>query len=306
MTSTTEAARSEKDSNGARVGRLGDKVPMPVRRFVDWLRGSEFFTTSSSLAFYAMVSIPPMALIALWAAGTIVSDETLQNLGGDVDEGSPDALPIGEVVRSLVDLATRLGSTSVLAAVWPATAYGAALARAFSTIAPESERQIRGWKGRLLALGLIAALPLLVFGALATLYVIPRLLPSSGLVLHLALASSALVAFAAVVALIFSLYQVRDTSPSDVLLGAVTAAGLQVVVTGGYLLYLQYADFESKYGSTSLAVAVLLGFWLMLSNATLLSAYRVMLRRCQRRIDGTSPAAAREHQNIRAGSRAGR
>lgn len=34
----------------------------------------------------------------------------------------PDALPVGDVVRGLVDVATRVGALSVLAAVWPATA----------------------------------------------------------------------------------------------------------------------------------------------------------------------------------------
>jgi uncharacterized BrkB/YihY/UPF0761 family membrane protein len=261
-----------------------ERVPEPVRRLVGWLTGNEFTITSSSLAFYAMISIPPMTIIAFWVAGGFLDDGLLQELGSDVDEQSPDELPIGDVVRSLIDVATQIGAFSVLAAVWPATAYGAALAKAFSMVAPESERSIRGWKGRLLALAVVGLLPVVVFGALAALYFGPQLVDEGGLAFRLGLVAAALLAFGVVVAVIFALFQVRDTSAGDIAVGAAVATVLQGLVTGGYLLYLRaFADFEETYGASSLATAVLLGFWLLLSNAALLSSYRLMLRRCRRR-----------------------
>ena len=58
-------------------GRLEGSLPGPVRAFERWLRGPEFVVTSSSLAFYALVSIPPMVLIAVWVAGAVLSDGQL-------------------------------------------------------------------------------------------------------------------------------------------------------------------------------------------------------------------------------------
>lgn len=270
-------------------------MPGPVRRFGRWLVSDELFTTGSSLAFYALLSLPPMVLIGLWVVGVFVDDSALQGLGQDVEGQAPDALPIGNVVRSLVDVATQVGWLSILTAVWPATAYGAALGRAFTSVAPESQRSIRGWRGRLLSLAVIALLPLLVFVALAVFAFGPQLLGSGGLLFSLTAGTVAVVAFTGVVALIFTLYQVRDTTVSDVLLGAALASGLQVLVTGGYVLYLTFfADFEQKYGTSSLTVVVLLGLWLLLSNAVLLIAYRWMLRRCDRRQEASraEPASA--------------
>lgn len=295
MGTVRATAAQLRESAGARAERALGRVPEPVRRAANWLTGSEFTLTSSSLAFYAMISIPPMTIIGLWVAGGFLDDSLLQELGDDVGKQSPDELPLGDVVRSLVDVATRIGAFSVLAAVWPATAYGAALAKAFSMIAPESERSIRGWKGRLLALGVVALLPLIVFAALAALYVGPQLVDEGGLVFRIALALAALLAFGVVVAVIFALFQVRDTSVGDIAFGAGVATSLQALVTGAYLLYLQlFADFEQTYGASSLATAVLLGFWLLLSNACLLLSYRLMLRRCLRRQGGDGQARAPE------------
>ena len=45
------------------------------------------------------------------------------------------------------------------------------------------------------------------------------------------------------------------------------AAGLQVLVTGAYVVHLElFADFESRYGASQLAVLALLGRRLLLSN----------------------------------------
>lgn len=259
------------------------KVPEPLLRLGRWVKSDELFTTSSSLAFYALLSLPPMILIGLWVVGAFVPDSALDGLGRDVEGRTPQALPVGDVVRGLVDVATQVGWLAVLSAVWPATAYGAALGRAFTAVAPESDRSIRGWRGRLLSLAVVALLPLVVFAALAVFSFGPQVLGSGGLLTAVA-GAGAVLAFTLAVAVIFSLYQLRDTSVSDIAVGAVLASGLQLLVTAGYVLYLTtFADFEERYGTSSLAVVVLLGIWLLLSNAVLLVAYRVMLRRCDRR-----------------------
>ncbi|MQA32604.1 YihY/virulence factor BrkB family protein [Modestobacter roseus] len=266
-----------------RYARTRDTLPAPVLRFGRWVRGPEFFTVAASLAFYAMISLPPMVLIAFWIAGAFVDASALEGLGSEVSGQTPEQLPVGEVLRALIDIASRAGPLAVLSAAWPATAYGAALARAFTQVAPQSERQIRGWRGRLLALVLIAVLPLVVFSALATLYVVPRLF-GTGWALTALLGLGAFVVLALVIALVYALFQLRDTRWHDVAFGALIAAGLVAVTTAGYLVYLRFfADFSDRYGTSSLATAVLLGLWLLLGNAVLLVGYRLMLRRAIRR-----------------------
>ncbi len=270
-----------RDALADRYGRL----PQPVRRFVSWLRSPEFVTTSSSLAFYATISLPPMVLLGFWVAGWFVDDSALRDLGTQVEDQAPDQLPVADVLRGLIDAAARIGPVAAVAAVWPATTYGAALARAFTEVAAESEREMAGWKGRALALVIVAVLPVVVFSGLASIYVVPRLL-DSGFALRVVLWAGSLLVLALVVALIYVLFRLRDTRWTDVVLGAGTASALVALTTAGYLVYLEFADFGSRYGASVLATAVLLGLWLLLGNAALITGYRVMSRRSQRRTRG--------------------
>ncbi|MCZ2861097.1 YihY/virulence factor BrkB family protein [Blastococcus sp. VKM Ac-2987] len=276
------AARQRVRHIRRRVGEGYRRLPSPVRRFAEWLRSPEFLTTSSSLAFYALVSLPPMVLLGFWVAGLAVDESALQDLGTEVGDQAPEQLPVADILRGLIDVAAQTGPVAALAAIWPATTYGAALARAFSTIAPQSERRMRGMKGRLLALVIIAVLPLAVFSGLAALYLVPRLL-GPGLALRLALGAGALLLVGLIIALIYGLFGLWETRWHDVAIGAATAVGLVALTTGGYLVYLEYADFTDRYGPTALATAVLLGLWLLLGNAALLAGYRVMSRRARHR-----------------------
>jgi len=275
------AVTGARDHAADRVHRRIDRwVPEPVQRFVAWLRSDDFFSTSASLAYYALVSLAPMVLVALWVAGAVVGDEALEGLGSGVDEEAPDQLPIGDLLRSLIEVATTVGFVSVLGALWPATAYGVALGRAFGRITPDEERRVRGLKARLSALVIVGMLPLLVLSGIALLFVGPRLLPDAGPWLTVVSALAVWVGVAVLVAAVYTLFRMRDTTPGDVAVGALVAATLMGVATGGYVVYLElFADFEENYGSTGLATAVLLGLWLLLTNAMLLVGYRLMLRK---------------------------
>jgi uncharacterized BrkB/YihY/UPF0761 family membrane protein len=271
-----------------------------------WLRSPEFVTTSSSLAFYAMISLPPMVLLGFWMAGWFVDESTLRALGTQVEAQAPTQLPVADVLRGLIDVAARTGPIAAVAAIWPATTYGAALARAFSDVAPPSQRRMQGWKGRALALVIIAVLPIVVFSALASIYLVPRLL-GSGLALQVALWMGTLVVLALVIALIYVLFRLRDNRWSDVAIGASTASGLVALSTAGYLVYLEFADFTSRYGPSVLATAVLLGLWLLLGNAALITGYRVMSHRVRRATAAGSPPAraGRPKPQDDAGARSG-
>jgi uncharacterized BrkB/YihY/UPF0761 family membrane protein len=196
---------------------------------------------------------------------------------------------VAGILRGLIDLAGRIGPVAAVAAVWPATTYGAALARAFTAIAPKAQRRIRGWRGRLLALVLVAVLPMVVFSGLAALYVVPRLL-GSGPGLTIALGIGALLVLCSLIALVYVLFRLWDTRWDDVLVGAGSATAAVAATTVGYVVYLRFADLTARYGATALATAVLLGLWLLLGNAALLAGYRLMSRRARRRARGLTAA----------------
>ncbi len=279
----TERVRPRERAQQAwrRVERV---VPEPVQELVRWLRSDDFTSTSASLAFYALVSLAPMALVALWVAGVVVPDSALEQLGSDVEESSPEDLPVADVLRRLIEVATGLGFVSVLGALWPASAYGASLARAFARITPDRERRMRGWKGRAMALVIVALMPLVVFGALAVSYAGPRLLPRAGPWFPALLALGGFVALLLLTGLVFTLFRLLSTEAGDIAWGALVSATLISLTSGGYLLYLRlFAGFEKRYGASWLATVVLLGLWLLLVNAMLVVGYRLMVRRAQRR-----------------------
>jgi uncharacterized BrkB/YihY/UPF0761 family membrane protein len=257
-------------------------VPAPIRRLARWLVSPELTTTSAGLAFYALISLPPTVLIAFWVAGSFVSDDELKQLGTTLDERTPQELPVGTVLQGLIDVATTAGWVSVLAALWPATAYGAALARAFTEVAPDSERRLRGWRGRLAALGVVAVLPLVVLSTIVVLYLAPRVL-GTGWLLTALLGVGAFAVLALVIAGLFGVFRLEGTRWRDVAVAALATTGLIAVVTGGYLVYLRvFADFTERYGASSLATLVLLALWLLLSNGGLLVGYRLLHRRSLR------------------------
>jgi uncharacterized BrkB/YihY/UPF0761 family membrane protein len=289
-----DAVSATEDAAEDVTGAVSSRTPGPVKKLLGWFTGDEFFTTSSSLAFYALISIPPMTIIALWIAGGFVDADQLRELGEELSDGAPDELEIHEIVAGLIEVATSVGWVSVLTAFWPATAYGAALAKGFGMIASEPERDVKGWKGRILSLGVVALLPMAVFGAIALSFLGPRLLGAGGLALRALFLLAAAALYFVVVLLVFRLFRVRDETLGDLFLGAGLATLGQAGLTVGYLLYLQFgADFEETYGRSSLAIVVLLALYLLFSNALLLSCYRYILRRCherQRRDDEDEPS----------------
>jgi hypothetical protein len=102
-----------------RVRGLEDRLPERLRRTERWLRDPEFLVTSSSLAFYALVSIPPMILIAVWLAGAVLSRGQLDALVEEIARRSPDGVPAGTVARGVFDLGASSGPFGVLAALGP-------------------------------------------------------------------------------------------------------------------------------------------------------------------------------------------
>jgi YihY family inner membrane protein len=258
-------------------------VPEPVRNLATWIRSDEALSTAASLAFFALISLPPSALIGLWIAGAVAGEARIETLGERVASMAPGDLEADNMIVGLVDVATTLGWVSVLAALWPATAYGADLARAFDRLTPTGRRPLDGIRGRVLVIVVIALLPLLVLAALLLVLFIPQLM---GEELALRLAGYAVAAVAAVaamtgfLALLYDLFSPADVGYRAALTGGAYAAGAITAISIGYAVYLRVgADFTDRYGSSAFATVILLGLWLYLTNGALLGGYKTSLLR---------------------------
>jgi YihY family inner membrane protein len=271
----------------ARQWRLIDLLerylPGPTAHLVSWARSDESLSTAASLAFFALVSLPPTALIGFWAAGLMAGDERISQLGEQLAALAPAEMGADGMLLQLVEVAGTLGWTSVLAALWPATAYGAGLARAFDRLTPTGRRRMDGLRGRVLVVVLIALLPLLILGALLVVLFLPQLLGEQVVVRVLGLALAGLIAVAAltaILALLYGLFSPADVGVGAAFRGAGWAAGAITVVSIGYVVYLRLgADFEERYGSSAFAAVILLGLWLYLANSALIVGYKTALLR---------------------------
>jgi YihY family inner membrane protein len=277
-------ARAENGAGRAalRVHRVLDHVerrlPGVFGRAVEQARhGDDLLLFSASLAFYALVSLIPMVLMVVWITSLVLGDDRVNRLSQEVSELTPKALGAGELITRVAELGNRLGVTAVIASVWPATSYGAALTRAFDRLSSGPDRELKGLRGRWLTL--VALLPLLVAGTLVATFVGSQALGEGWAARvaagGIALAAGFLMAGGAV-AIVYWIFPDRPLGPRGIAEATlVTATGVSILSVA-FVLYLSLgANFEEHYATSGVAGIVLLGLWLFLSNALLLLGYKV-------------------------------
>lgn len=258
-------------------------LPGPAVSLVSWARSDESLLTAASLAFFSLVSIPPTALICFRIAGAVVGEERLGELGEKLAAAAPAEVGADGMLIEAVEVATQLGWGAVFAALWPATAYGAALARAFDRLTPTGRRPLDGIRGRLLLVVVIPLLPLFVLGVLVVVVVLPRIVGNDAMLRVVGWGLSAVVGVGVLTGLFAVLYDLF--SPADVgyraaSRGAAWAAALITLISAGYAVYLRVgANFEEQYGSSTFAAVILLGLWLYLANGALIVGYKSALVR---------------------------
>lgn len=261
------------------VDALERWLPTPAARLVAWARSDEALSTAAGLAFFALVAAVPSVLIALWVTGSVVGFDSLlaalQRVTASVD--SEDAQGAA-FLEQAIEVSRRLGWGSVVAAVWPATTYGAGLARAFDRLTPERQRPMDGIRGRLLGIVVVAMLPIVMLGALALVVFAPA--GDAGWVIGtLGGGAMSFLAVAGVTGVIFHLFSPVDVGPRASVRGGLVSSGLVLVSTVGFALYLRVGSGnEQQYASSTVALVVLLGLWLYLVNAALVVGYKAALQ----------------------------
>lgn len=250
------------------------------RRAIGAARAEDVFLHSAALAFYGLISVAPLVVVALWVTTLVAGAGQVQHVANQLARVAPAALGVDTALQRVADLSTTFGLLAVVAALWPATAYGAGLVRVLDRIA--GDRGSAGLRGRGAALLLVCLLPVLVLGSLVAGYAGAATLGDSPAEVAVGLCVGLVLSFAATVAAVAVIYKVFPGTPPawpQTLRGSLVAAGSIAVLSVGYVAYLRLgANFEQRYASDALASVVLLGVWLYGANIALLVGYRVARR----------------------------
>jgi membrane protein len=255
-----------------------ERLPDPLARVLEDLRDEDVLMISAGLAFYALVSVVPLVIIALWVTSLIVGDDAVQKTGEQLARVAPGKLGLDKGFTQVARTGSHIGVWAVAAALWPATAYGAGLARAFNRVSGPA-REFPGLRGRALTFVLMPALQVVVLAGLAVALVGPRLLGEGVLAATTGWTIAIAVGFVSVAAMTSLIYRVFATEAGSwkgiVQAAATVAAGISLLSLT-YVGFLQFgANFEQRYASSGLAAVVLLAVWLFLANALLLVGYRL-------------------------------
>ena len=273
-------ARAEA-SVGAKLER---RLPRVLRLLIDELEETDALLYASGLAFYALVSVVPLVIVVMWVVATVLGDERVHRFAQELARIAPPGLGADKALERVASLGTQIGLPAVLAALWPATAYGSGLSRAFRRLAPDEHAKNKikstGLRGRLLAF--IVLLPVFAVGGLIASYLGTQVVSgsgASGLVGAIVSLAAGFLVAATAIALLFRIFPPEPLEGRQILRGTVfTAAGVSVLSLG-FSLYLVFgANFQERYASSGIAGIVLLAVWLFASNAWLLLGYRVALR----------------------------
>lgn len=256
-----------------------ERLPAPMAAVVRRLRSEDVFILSAGLSFYALVSVVPFAVLVLWLVSLITGKARVREVAEELARHLPAKLGVENALQRVADLGVGLGLGALAALLWPATAYGAGLRRCFARLADDNDEEVKGLRGRALALGLIGVVPALALAGLVAAYLGPTVV-GEGLVAQFAgwLLGLAFgfVASAAAVSVIYRLFAPISLGWGSIARGAVAAAAAISVVSLGYVIFLNSGvDFERRYATSGLAAVVLLAFWLFMTNALILVGFQI-------------------------------
>ena len=284
------------------VDRVEKRLPGPARRVVTRARRDDILLLSGALGFYALVSLVPLVILALWVTGLMVSEDRIHQFADGLTEAAPADIGIGSAVQGVAEQGSRLGVVAALLALWPATAYGSGLAQAFKHITPRPDRRRSGFRGR--GLAVVVLFPVFVLGSILASFVGTKLLEDAraGAVLGPVVALGTAFAIAAMaIAVIYKIFP-PETLKWDAVLKATTFSSAGVsLLSLAFVLYVSLgADFEQRYATSWMGVVILIAAWLYVANVLLLVGYKIALE-----ADPSSDAEAPSGERLQSG-RSGR
>jgi membrane protein len=236
---------------------------------------------SAGLAFYATVSIVPLAFLVLSVVALVLGDQRVHQLADAVGRVAPKNLAVDQLIRHIGQVATRTSVVAFVTGLWPATSYGAGLSRAFNDLSPKKDGSMRGLRGR--GLVLIVLLPVFILGALVGSYAGLQALGSStpgriaGAVLALL---TGFVGGAVGLTLIYRIFPPERLSWRSAWVATASTAAALTFLSLGYAIYLTLGtNFQEHYATSGLATFILLAVWVFLAQVLMLVGYKLALER---------------------------
>jgi membrane protein len=247
------------------------------------LRGHDLALYAAGVTFYAAVAVVPSLLVAVRAAAALVGGEQVRDYADRLAEALPDALGAPEAARAVLVAGVELSWLGVLVAVLPATLYGEGMRRAFGALSDDRDTLV-GWQGRLRAVPLLAAAPVLLLAVLAVTPLLARLFGSGDPLLGALGVYVALNVDWIVVGVALT-YVYRVVGPRTPSWRAALGAGLGVgaFVSGflqGFVLFLAIpVDLGAPFGGfVGIGAMVAVAGWLWIFHVLVLVGYRLTLQ----------------------------
>jgi membrane protein len=144
------------------------------------LRGRDLALIAAGLTFYAGIAVVPLLVVTLWLTTRLSSPGTVRFLGGRLADLLPGQLGAPGAVEQLVAAGVDLTPLRALLALLPMSLYGEGLRRALLRFSRSRHDTLTSWKGRLLALPLLAVTPLLLYPLLLVVRVMADLADEGG------------------------------------------------------------------------------------------------------------------------------
>lgn len=252
---------------------VASRLPPGVRGLAERIAQRDLMLEASSLAFYGLVSVLPLLTLTFSVVGAIVGEESLRQFADQAEENGPAGT--GQLLQQLLENSDALSWAAIVFTIWPATAYGGGLRRAFER-ATEGESMAPAVKGRLTAVGMVLVLPVLVLAGLPLVAVLTSL-GDNGLAGTILGWGLALVVGAGSLTLVLAaLYHAFAPAELDwrhTLRGAAVTAAVTAIFSVGFVAYLRLGDVEDRFGGGTVGLVVMIGVYLFVANVLLLAGF---------------------------------
>jgi len=285
---TLEGPRADRAPQPRASGRLR-RARSALRRFWKVAWDANITGSSAMLAYNILLGILPVALLALFIAGQVLSSHTVQrSVLGDLREVFPGTTQntLNDLLRQVKDSTTSTGVLALIASLWLGSSFWGAMDTAFARI---YGCRSRPWlEQKRFALGMLGVVLLFM---LATVIVpaaqsilkagtdaLPFDLAHVAVVVYaISLAVSVAILFGCL-ALIYSRVPNRDVPWRAVWPGALGATIAIAVVDIAFPVYLSNISTIARFGTTIVFILIVLAWFYVLAVIILAGAVINALR----------------------------
>jgi membrane protein len=259
------------------------------------LAGRDLALIAAGLTFYAGIAVVPLLVLAFGLTARLTSPARVQELSGRLAELLPPELGAPDAVARLVEAGVGLGLLDGLLALLPMTLYGEGLRRALLRFGGRREG-MTAWRGRLAALPVLVAAPLLLYPLLLTVPVMADLARDGGAP---ATVGRVAIGFYAVLAALtvplawgFRVVGGGRVRWTALWVGAAFTAACLSGFLQGFVLFLALPlDLGAPFGGLAVVGGVVaVGLWLFLLHLVVLLGW-LLTQSLDELLDGRSAAA---------------